>query len=127
MKVTKSLTNKVNKLVELLSDKDVMRLFLESENEEIVENLCELLSEHEEGVHVLRTLSANQVVNHWDERGELHDLKNKVDNSFPITQAMSPINDYPCNKNNKFFRELLCLNEWASKDEIINELNNRIL
>ena len=135
MKVTKSLENKVNKLIELFNDKQVIELF--SEETEEVRKLCRKLSEIEEGKFYYNELTTNQVINEWDSRSELYDLVEQSFGSLSLADRedfiknyryllSNNLDNYPSVNNKNFFKDILNLRDYSNKDDIIKRLNELI-
>ena len=135
MKVTKSLENKVNKLIELFNDKQVIELF--SEETEEVRKLCRKLSEIEEGKFYYNELTTNQVINEWDCRSELYDLVKESFESLSFADRedfikkyryllSNNLDNYPSVNNKNFFKDILDLRDYSNKDDIIKRLNELI-
>ena len=135
MKVTKSLENKVNKLIELFNDKQVIELF--SEETEEVSKLCRKLSEIEEGKFYYNELTTNQVINEWDCRSELYDLVKESFESLSLADRedfikkyryllSNNLDNYPSVNNKNFFKDILDLRDYSNKDDIIKRLNELI-
>ena len=135
MKVTKSLENKVNKLIELFNDKQVIELF--SENTEEVRKLCKTLSEIEEGKFYYNELTTNQVINEWDSRSELYDFVEQSFGSLSLADRedfiknyryllSNNLDNYPSVNNKNFFKDILNLRDYSNKDDIIKRLNELI-
>ena len=135
MKVTKSLENKVNKLIELFNDKQVIELF--SENTEEVRKLCKTLSEIEEGALYYSELTTNQVINEWDSRSELYDFVEQSFGSLSLADRedfiknyryllSNNLDNYPSVNNKNFFKDILNLRDYSNKDDIIKRLNELI-
>ena len=135
MKVTKSLENKVNKLIELFNDKQVIELF--SEETEEVRKLCRKLSEIEEGEFYYNELTTNQVINEWICRSELYDLVKESFESLSLADRedfikkyryllSNNLDNYPSVNNKNFFKDILDLREYSNKDDIIKRLNELI-
>ena len=135
MKVTKSLENKVNKLIELFNDKQVIELF--SEETEEVRKLCRKLSEIEEGELYYNELTINQVINEWDCRSELYDLVKESFESLSLADRedfikkyryllSNNLDNYPSVNNKNFFKDILDLRDYSNKDDIIKRLNELI-
>ena len=135
MKVTKSLENKVNKLIELFNDKQVIELF--SENTEEVRKLCKTLSEIEEGKFYYTELTTNQVINEWDCRGELYDFVEQSFGSLSLADRedfiknyryllFNNLDNYPSVNNKNFFKDILNLRNYSNRDDIIKRLNELI-
>ena len=135
MKVTKSLENKVNKLIELFNDKQVIELF--SEETEEVRKLCRKLSEIEEGKFYYTELTTNQVINEWDCRGELYDFVEQSFGSLSLADRedfiknyryllFNNLDNYPSVNNKNFFKDLLNLRNYSNRDDIIKRLNELI-
>lgn len=135
MKVTKSLENKVNKLIELFNDKQVIELF--SEETEEVRKLCRKLSEIEEGKFYYNELTTNQVINEWDSRSELYDLVEQSFGSLSLADRedfiknyryllFNNLDNYPSVNNKNLFKDILNLRDYSNKDDIIKRLNELI-
>ena len=135
MKVTKSLENKVNKLIELFNDKQVIELF--SENTEEVRKLCKTLSEIEEGKFYYNELTTNQVINEWDSRSELYDFVEQSFGSLSLADRedfiknyryllSNNLDNYPSVNNKNLFKDILNLRDYSNKDDIIKRLNELI-
>ena len=135
MKVTKSLENKVNKLIELFNDKQVIELF--SEETEEVRKLCRKLSEIEEGEFYYNELTTNQVINEWNCRSELYDLVKESFESLSLADRedfikkyryllSNNLDNYPSVNNKNFFKDILDLRDYSNKDDIIKRLNELI-
>ena len=135
MKVTKSLENKVNKLIELFNDKQVIELF--SEETEEVRKLCRKLSEIEEGKFYYNELTTNQVINEWDSRSELYDFVEQSFGSLSLADRedfiknyryllFNNLDNYPSVNNKNLFKDILNLRDYSNKDDIIKRLNELI-
>lgn len=135
MKVTKSLENKVNKLIELFNNKQVIELF--SEETEEVRKLCRKLSEIEEGECYYNELTTNQVINEWICRSELYDLVKESFESLSLADRedfikkyryllSNNLDNYPSVNNKNFFKDILDLRDYSNKDDIIKRLNELI-
>lgn len=135
MKVTKSLENKVNKLIELFNNKQVIELF--SEETEEVRKLCRKLSEIEEGEFYYNELTTNQVINEWICRSELYDLVKESFESLSLADRedfikkyryllSNNLDNYPSVNNKNFFKDILDLRDYSNKDDIIKRLNELI-
>lgn len=135
MKVTKSLENKVNKLIELFNNKQVIELF--SEETEEVRKLCRKLSEIEEGKFYYNELTTNQVINEWNCRSELYDLVEESFKSLSLADRedfikkyryllSNNLDNYPSVNNKNFFKDILDLRDYSNKDDIIKRLNELI-
>lgn len=135
MKVTKSLENKVNKLIELFNNKQVIELF--SEETEEVRKLCRKLSEIEEGELYYNELTTNQVINEWNCRSELYDLVEESFKSLSLADRedfikkyryllSNNLDNYPSVNNKNFFKDILDLRDYSNKDDIIKRLNELI-
>ena len=135
MKVTKSLENKVNKLIELFNNKQVIELF--SEETEEVRKLCRKLSEIEEGKFYYNELTTNQVINEWICRSELYDLVKESFESLSLADRedfikkyryllSNNLDNYPSVNNKNFFKDILDLRDYSNKDDIIKRLNELI-
>ena len=135
MKVTKSLENKVNKLIELFNDKQVIELL--SEETEEVRKLCRKLSEIEEGKFYYNELTTNQVINEWICRSELYDLVKESFESLSLADRedfikkyryllSNNLDNYPSVNNKNFFKDILDLRDYSNKDDITKRLNELI-
>lgn len=135
MKVTKSLENKVNKLIELFNNKQVIELF--SEKTEEVRKLCRKLSEIEEGEFYYNEITTNQVINEWNCRSELYDLVKESFESLSLADRedfikkyryllSNNLDNYPSVNNKNFFKDILDLRDYSNKDDIIKRLNELI-
>lgn len=135
MKVTNALENKVNKLIELFNDKQVMELF--SEEPEEVRKLCRKLSEIEEGKLYYNELTINQVINEWDCRSELYYLVKESFESLSLADRedfikkyryllFNNLDNYPSVNNKNFFKDILNLIDYSNRDDIIKRLNELI-
>lgn len=133
MKITKKIENNIAKLVKLLNDKDVINLFVYSGNYEgTLERLCYDLSFLNEGNDILSNINANQVINHWNERGELYDLAEKTLMSLEERSQIQLVDSYfevtgldatATKRNKQTMCKLLGLREFSTKEEILKELS----
>lgn len=132
----KSVENKVRKLSELLCDSEVVNCFFEDgNNDNAIRLLIKKLYDLDEGSTVLSECNTNQVINHYDERCELYSLTEQCldslstsDISDLLSENLSyvPLDNYPSSSNKKVLIEMLGLRDYATREEIINRINEVI-
>lgn len=132
----KSVENKVDKLSELLCDSEVVNCFLEDDNnDDAIRLLISKLYDLDEGNTVLSEANTNQVINHYDERGELYALTEQCLDSLSVSDISNllsenlsyvPFDNYPSSSNKKVLIEMLGLRDYATREEIINRINEVI-
>lgn len=90
------------------------------------------INEIEEGYFVFENLSTNEIVNQWEERGESWDLLNKIienESEREKERLMKCLSEnyeeyFPKMEiNRKSMIKLLELRDYATKEDIIKELN----
>lgn len=132
----KSVEIKVNKLSELLCDSEVVSCFLNDDNnDDAIRSLIRNLYDLDEGDTVLSEANTNQIINHYDERCELYSLTEQCldslstsDISGLLSENLSyvPLDNYPSSSNKKVLIEMLGLRDYATREEILNRINEVI-
>lgn len=97
---------------------------------ELCRKIAHDIHEIEEGYFTFENLSTNEVVNEWDARGEKGDLIGRLIESYnnPENILKYIAKDYeeylaPDKIDRKYMIKLLGLRDFATKEDIIKELN----
>ena len=91
---------------------------------QLAEQLVEVLMEFEEGKYIGEAINTKFVLNWADEAGELGDLLEKGAEELGLKVVEDSL---PENKDLiKVLREMLDLPDWASKADILRELDDRM-
>lgn len=127
------LEKRVDKLAELLKDKEVIEYICDDYNyETLVEHLCENLLDNSEGYY-MQAIETGNIIAEYDARGELSSLmesvfcsldKKQQDKFFEENKPQRiDFENYSCKKNRVLMCSSLGLKEYASKEEILNKLS----
>lgn len=121
--------------LQLVGNREFMEELFEDDNNSSV--ISSALAKLDENV-VLSEMSAEQVISHWDERGEVGELLVKSFESLPDLTKRDFIKDnehyiayyfenYPAKKNNRALIKLLGISDNSTKEDIMNKIKDILL
>lgn len=121
--------------LQLVENREFMEELFEDDDNSII--ISSALAKLDENV-VLSEMSAEQVISHWDERGEVGDLLVKVFECLPDITKKEFIKDYEhymsyglenyaTKENNQALIKLLGLSDYSTKEDIIDKIKDILL
>lgn len=98
---------------------------------ELCRKIAKDIRKIEEGYFILENLSTSEVINEWDARGEKGHLIDSLIESYDkpeiiLKDIVKTYSEYlfPVQVDRRYIIKLLGLRDYATKEEIINELKN---